>query len=286
MGKGKHGCSQPIGEALSDAADKQLIAYYVELGDTQSALDYLLSDQVIYQTAYQWMSELIDEAQDAELVSRYRHLQAALLFDRSEGDPLLLDRAARVLLADIDDEDTDQSFRDMAELKLDAIRAERHQIRLSPDGSTSDHSLLAEARLDQRSVLIETSDPGREVAMLESVFGRSQLLVLPGTPARLDDRELIGYGSSVGIGYIFHPGPLLEAMQQGKVLVVPPGMVFHEDTLFRLTAAAQVGRFLDIDGREHKASLGFMVAGLVRPGDQLGQEADSFSQKHDFSSWV
>lgn len=287
MGKGKNGCSTSV-KAMVDPVSKDNIRLMVEAGESDAVLEAALSDQRSYITVAQWLGELCDTAKSEDDASRFLHLQAAVYYTMGQENPRMLDKAYEALQRDFDHPDTSESFRRMAERKMETIRAERYQLRFSPDQGKNDQSVMMRARTDHQPVLLRAQDPGLELAMLRDTFGDDNVIVARETAGPIgyvDDRSLIGFYSSVGIGRAFVTGSLVEAMDDGKVFVLPPHFRPEPDLAFKVESAATVHRLLDEEGREHKAAPGFMAVVMFDDQTDLSSFDSLLEFEQDFSSW-
>lgn len=260
----------------------------VESGESDAVLEAATSDQSSFVTVAQWLGELCDTAKSEDDASRFLHLQAAVYYTMGQEDPRMLDKAYQALQRDLDHPDTSEPFRVMARRKMDTIRAERYQLRFSPEDGKNDQSVMMRARTDHQPVLLRSPDPGLEIAMLRDTFGEDNVIVAEdsaGPIGYVSERSLIGFYSSVGIGRAFKPGSLLEAMRDGKIFVLPPHLRPEPDLAFKIESAATVHRLLDEEGREHKAAPGFMTVVMCDDTADLSSFEDLLEFEQDFSDW-
>jgi len=220
------------------------------------------------------------------ITSRARHLQAAAWYSKASKTPAALDRAMQALTRDIEDPETSPEFRKASETKIKVLKAERYQIRISPDKENDDQEIMQTARRSIPSaVLLHAPDPGLEIAMLHEAFGEQEIIVINRSDSLITTRDLMGYYSSEAIGGTFKPGVLLRAMQEGKVLVLPASPEMTENAAHILNTFADTGCLVDEIGREHQAVDGSMLIILDDNSGALGKIEEAYFIEHDFTAW-
>lgn len=270
MGKGKNGCDgsslTPLSSILE--AEPLELQQMVEAGEGREALTFLLDSVTPYQAWIEWLSGLIDSEQKPMERSIYRHMLAALLFEKgiAHGDDQLIFRARRPLLDDTLDLDTSEEYRRMAENKLRELRSRFGYFeRVNPSERHSSDALRLQTSRDmQRPVLLVTRDEEQEIEALRRAYG-ADLVVFPDKP------------SDKPADYQLMINTFLVAARDDKVFVVRSSALLDQKSVEYLEEAA---------GRQHLRNGRFGFVWLVTSGSpHLQGRAAGACQVLDFSAW-
>lgn len=266
MGKGKQGCQ---GEAI--ALSREEIHELVSSGQVKEAVAALRGDDI--EEVFRWTSRMISGDADALTASRYRHLMASLMFEQD--DPRLMDDALWLLRRDLTSRSTPAEFKKLAQAKIEAACPYRPRVK----GHGDDIDQVRAVRRAVWSVSLMSSDRFLEGRMLEKAFGEDVYIHDGLYPS--DERDLLGWGSSTGIGYAFHPGPLIKAVDEGKVFAMPSGSRFTPGLVSKIEGLLESGEIEDPGGRLHRAHEDFMLIVIASPED-----ADYPTERSlDFRDW-
>lgn len=267
MGKGKNGCGGASLASLLESEPLEL-QQMVEAGEGSQALDFLLGSSTPYQAWIEWLSKLIDAEEKPVARSMYRHMLAALLFEKGQehGDHHLLFRARRPLLDDTLDLDTSPEYLMIAESKLRELRREfGYFARHNPSEKFSSDALRLQNMRDMhRPVLLVTRDEEQEIDALRRAHG-SDLTVFPEQPT----------------------GQPLHLQQMVDVLMG----VIAEQRVFAVRRSAvldaeMVAYLEELAGRHSMRHNQFSFLWMVEPKSlHLDGPAAEYCQVLDFSAW-
>lgn len=266
MGKGKSGCGQ---DAMSIGADQ--IEALVRGGQTQEALE-IITQQADQGKARGDLIKLAESEKDPDQASRYRHLLAAL--NHQSGTD-----AVGELRRDINNPKTSEKFRRLAQKKIDAIVNYRPRIK----GDLDDISEIMDARKEARSATLTYQNPETEIGMLNQAFGPDQVYYFP-SRGGIYAPDLIGRGTSTGIGYRFDKGPLLQAVDKGTIFVMHGDAMIDAPMKTALEELISSGTLTRPEDRQtHQAAPGFMIVMLEEAGD--GEPIYKTEKTLDFTDW-
>lgn len=246
-------------------------------------MDSLTAQGGAYEKQREWLQELIKESDRPEVTSRYRHLLAAVEYKRSQEleSAEHLDATIKVLEDDANDPQTQTAFREAAWEKIDAIVG--YQVRCNDDDE--DVLVVQEARRRGQTASIYADDSHTEVAMLREAFGRDDVVYLRANKI-LTFSEAIGDSTSTGIGHRFHSGPIIEAMEQGKVLVLDASQPMEARLKRSIQDFLQGAPPMIVDHRgiTHIPTDGFMLVFLCQGSAERAAFPCQFNL--DFRSWT